>query len=104
MIKCSKCGVLNPDDTTYCQNCQAELKRDPYNTICILALVLSIVGFIFNPFYLVSIAGLVLGIIGHINGGPSKNLAMAGWIVAICAAVVSFLIDIFCTFGLGIFC
>lgn len=79
-------------------------EKPDYQTVCLLALIFGIVGFIFNPLYLVSLAALILGIIGHVNMGTKKNYAMIGWILAIVSFVFSLIIDIFCTMGFGVFC
>lgn len=78
--------------------------KPDYQTVCLLALIFGIVGFFFNPLYLVSLTALILGIIGHINMGTKKNYALAGWILAIASFIVSLIIDIFCTMGFGVFC
>ena len=80
-----------------------QVQKD-YTTVCTLALVLGIVAFLINPIYLVSLAALILGIIGHVNNGSKKNLAIAGWILAIVSFFTQLLVDLFCTLGAGIFC
>ena len=47
--------------------------KPDYQTVCLLALIFGIVGFFFNPLYLVSLTALILGIIGHINMGTKKK-------------------------------
>ncbi len=74
-----------------------------YYTICLLALIFGCVAFIFDPFYLTSLAAIVLGIIGHINSKTHKGMAIAGWICGLCSIGVQVIIDIL-TLGMGIFC
>lgn len=78
--------------------------NNDYKTVCLLALIFGISGFLINPLYLVSIAAIVLGIVGQLNTKTYKNWAMAGWICGAASMVVQFILDIFCTFGAGIFC
>jgi hypothetical protein len=61
------------------------------------------VAIVFDPFYLTSIAAIVLGIIGHVNSKYSKNLAIAGWILGIVSICIQIPID-FLTLGVGLFC
>ncbi len=74
-----------------------------YKTVCILALIFGCVAIVFDPFYLTSIAAIVLGIIGHVNSKYSKNLAIAGWILGIVSICIQIPID-FLTLGVGLFC
>lgn len=74
-----------------------------YKTVCILALIFGCVAIVFDPFYLTSIAAIVLGIIGHLNSKYSKNLAIAGWILGIVSICIQIPID-FLTLGVGLFC
>ena len=41
--------------------------NNDYKTVCLLALIFGISGFLINPLYLVSIAAIVLGIVGQIH-------------------------------------
>ena len=106
MVKCGKCGTENPDGSIRCVACGRELgdQGEDYKTMAILALVFGIVGFFVNPFCLISVAAIVLGIIGNVYSVNNKSMAMAGWILGICSGVFQMVIDFFCTFGLGIFC
>ena len=83
--------------------------RPDYENVCVLALVFGLLGFFFNPLYLVSIAAIVLGIIGHVNNGSKKSLAMVGWILGIASLVIQLFFDFVCaaaTCGWGsiVFC
>lgn len=78
--------------------------NNDYKTVCLLALIFGISGFLINPLYLVSIAAIVLGIVGQLHTVYYKNWAIAGWICGAVSMVFQFIIDIFCTFGAGIFC
>lgn len=64
--------------------------------ICIAALVLGIVAFFINPLYLVSITGLVMGIVG-INQKPiplNRNLGIWGIVLSSTALVIQLILDI----------
>lgn len=64
--------------------------------ICIAALVLGIVAFFINPLYLVSITGLVMGIVG-INQKPiplNKSLGIWGIVLSSTALVIQLILDI----------
>jgi len=78
--------------------------RPDYENVCVLALVFGILGFFFNPLYLCSVAAIVLGIIGHVNNGSKKSLALGGWILGICSFAVQLVVDFVCvaaTCGIG---
>lgn len=78
--------------------------RPDYENVCVLAFVFGILGFFFNPLYLCSVAAIVLGIIGHVNNGSKKSLALAGWILGICSFAVQLFVDFVCvaaTCGIG---
>ena len=75
-----------------------------YKIVCLLALIFGGVGFLINPLYLVSLAALILGIIGVICSEKYKTWAIIGIVLSIVGCFVQILLDIFCTFGLGIFC
>ena len=131
MSICKNCGQVNADDQAFCEVCGAVLDQNEnleqilntypdetinrqnsgeyndyndYKTVCLLAMILGIVSFFINPLYLVSIAAIVLGIIGHVKSFAYKNWAIAGWICGGAGLIVQIFVDIFCTFGLGIFC
>ena len=76
-------------------------KKDQ-TTVCILALVFGITSFVCDPFYAFTMAAIVLGIVGIVNNGSKKGLAIAGLVCAICAIPVQFIIDL-CTMGIGFF-
>lgn|GEM_PF-5425710 len=80
-------------------------KKD-LTTVCTLSLVLGIVAFFCNPLYLMPIAAIVLGIVGIVNGGSKKGLAIAGLIcgvLAIPAQVIADTILSVATMGIGFF-
>ncbi|MBP5492778.1 MAG: hypothetical protein J6Y08_08030 [Clostridiales bacterium] len=91
------------DQQEYAQRMANPNKVDHEN-VCVLALVFGILGFFFNPLYLISLTAIILGVIGHANQGSKKTLGMIGWILGICSFVTQLILDIFCTFGFGIFC
>ena len=74
-----------------------------YKTVCILALIFGCVAIVFDPFYLTSIAAIVLGVIGHTKSVNSKGMAIAGWILGIVSICIQVPLDIM-SFGLGLFC
>lgn len=82
-------------------NYYAPEKKDQ-TTVCILALVFGITSFVCDPFYAFTMAAIVLGIVGIVNNGSKKGLAIAGLVCAICAIPVQFIIDL-CTMGIGFF-
>lgn len=132
MAICNKCGHENPEGQVFCESCGAELgtakileqysvdepfsastvgtsanagnNNNDYKTVCLLAMIFGIAAFLINPLYLVSLAGIVLGIIGQINTVNYKTWAMVGWICGAASLVVQFFFDLFCTAGLGFFC
>ena len=75
-----------------------------YKIVCLLSLIFGGVGFLINPLYLVSLAALILGIIGVICSEKYKTWAIIGIVLSIVGCFVQILLDLFCTFGLGIFC
>ena len=83
------------------QNYYTPEKKDQ-TTVCILALVFGITSFVCDPFYAFTMAAIVLGIVGIVNNGSKKGLAIAGLVCAICAIPVQFIIDL-CTMGIGFF-
>ena len=91
-----------PNPASYNQpNYYAPEKKDQ-TTVCVLALVFGILSFFCDPFYAFTLAAIVLGIVGIVNNGSKKGLAIAGLICGICAIPVQFIIDL-CTMGLGVF-
>lgn len=100
-VESSDNGSYTYDQSTYTQ---PKAEDGDYSIIALLSLILGIVGFFINPLYLMSLAGFILGIIGVANSVNYKSLATAGLIVSIVSFVVQVILDIFCTFGLGIFC
>ena len=83
------------------QNYPQPQKKD-LTVVCTLALVFGIVGFFCDPFYLITTAAFVLGIIGMANKGSKQNLALAGFICSIVATIFQVIFDI-CTLGIGVF-
>ena len=92
----------NTNYQPYTQNPQAV--GDDYKVVSLLALIFGIVAFFLNPLYSLSIAAIVLGIIAHVKSINFKTRGMAGWILGIISFVLQIIVDIFCTFGAGIFC
>ena len=91
------------DQQAYAQRMMNPNKPD-YENVSVLAFVFGILGFFFNPLYLVSLAAIVLGIIGHANQGSKKSMAMVGWILGLISLVVQLVFDFICaaaTCGIG---
>ena len=98
-------GSYNYDRSQYNYNNTTQKSGDgDYSVVALLSLILAITGFFINPLYIFSVTALILGIIGAVNSKEYKNLATIGWILAIASFITQFLLDIFCTLGLGIFC
>ena len=76
------------------------------NTIGMVGMILGIVGFLLNPLYLVSVAAIILSIIGVCKKDAKKGMAIAGIICGgvsmVCQMIVDFLLTAFSA-GLGIF-
>lgn len=83
------------DQKEYAEKLANPNKQD-YENVSVLAFIFGCVGFLFNPLYLVSLAAIVLGIIGHANNGSKKTLAMLGWILGLIALVAQIAFDLFC--------
>ena len=100
--------VNSPDSGSYSYDNKAYTPpvkdNADYGTVAVLSLILGIVGFFINPFYTVSIAGFILGVIGCVNSVNYKTLATFGMIVSITSFVMQVIVDLFCTLGFGIFC
>ena len=75
---------------------QANPNKQDYENVSVLAFIFGCLGFLFNPLYLVSLAAIILGIIGHANNGSKKTLAMLGWILGLIALAVQIIFDLFC--------
>ena len=93
------------DQKEYAEKLANPNKQD-YENVSVLAFIFGCVGFLFNPFYLVSLAAIILGIIGHANNGSKKTLAMLGWILGLIALAFQLAFDLFCAamlFGWGKF-
>ena len=77
--------------------------KPDYENVSVLAFIFGFVGFLFNPLYLVSLAAIVLGVIGHVNNGSKKSLAKIGWILGLIALITQVIISLLfaaLTFGL----
>jgi len=82
----------------------ADTGRQDYESVCVLAFVFGLVGFLFNPLYLISLAAIILGVVGHSNNGSKKTLGMLGWILGIISLFVQMVFDYLCavsTCGIG---
>ncbi|MBR2750760.1 MAG: hypothetical protein IKM88_17245 [Lachnospiraceae bacterium] len=91
------------DRQQYAQR-MANAGRPDYEAVCVLAFVFGVLGFFFDPLYLISLAAIILGIIGHANNGTKKSLGMAGWILGICSCFFQIVMDYICmvsTCGVG---
>lgn len=78
------------------------------NGVAIASLVCGLISFFgcCNPFYLVSLAAIVLGIVGLTQKGSGKGMATAGLILGIAAILIWVVVDIILlpfTFGASFF-
>ncbi len=78
------------------------------NGICIASLVCGLVSFLgcCNPFYLVSLAAVILGIVGVCGSYSGKGMAIAGIILGVLAVLIWVVLDILLipfTFGASFF-
>lgn len=74
--------------------------------VAIAALICGCVGFIINPFYLVSVAAIVLGIVGLALPNSPKGMSLAGLLTGIGSIVWQIILDTLLTIftmGLGFF-
>ena len=92
------------EQPVYSQPAQGAASGGDYKTVCLLSLIFGGSCFLINPLYLISLAGLVLGIIGIICSQKYKTWAVIGMILSIVGCICQIIIDIFCTLGFGIFC
>ena len=91
------------DRQAYAQR-MANPRYDAYESVSILAFVFGLVGFVFNPLYFISLAAIILGIIGQVNNISKKSLAIAGWILGIVSLIFQLAFDFICaasTCGVG---
>ena len=75
------------------------------NGAAIASLICGIIAFLINPLYLVSVAGIVTGIVGLCSQG-SKGKAVVGIILSFIALAIQIVLDIILsvfTFGLSFF-
>ena len=87
----------------YSRNVEQDWRpKKNYEGVALACLICGCAGFIFNPFYLVSLAAIILGIIALCNKTTAKTLAIIGLCLAPVAAGLQLVFDIF-TFGLGVF-
>lgn len=80
----------------------------PVNTegdgLCIASLVLGIVAFFFNPFYVPAVLAIVFGAVGMGKNSSKQSMAKAGLICGVSALAWQFLLDLLLTifsFGMG---
>lgn len=77
---------------------------DSKDGMCVAALILGIVGFFLNPFYVCSILSIVFGAIGMKANGEKSSLAKVGLILGIANFGIQFILDLIttiCTAGMG---
>ena len=100
--------TTNTYDSTY--TTYEEVAGPEKNTIALVAMILGIVGFLLDPLYLVSVAAIILGIIGVCKkNAPRRGMAIAGIILGgvsmACQMLVDTLLTIFTGIGvISIFC
>ena len=91
------------DQQAYAQR-MANPRYDAYESVSIMAFVFGLVGFVLNPLYLISLAAIILGVIGQINNMSKRSLAIAGWILGIISLFCQLAFDFICaasTCGVG---
>ena len=79
--------------------------KPDYENLCVIAFVFGILGFFFDPLYLISLAAIIMGIIGHANMGSKKTLGMLGWILGLASLICQIIFDFVCsvsTCGIGL--
>ncbi len=116
---CIYCGKEISDDSSFCRYCgmpqhengsvrnpsdyepvnQTNVRR-PYNTLCIIGLVVSVVSLFLNLAGLVGIAGLVVSIIGLVNCRRRNERGTALAIIGIVLGSLSILYGIFALISL----
>lgn len=90
---CSECGAVQPGGTPPVSNAGVEVKpigqsvvqKAPYNTMCIVGLMISGISLLLNFWGLVGIAGTIVSVIGLISckqkNENGKALAVIGIII-----------------------
>ena len=76
------------------------------NTIGMIGMILGIVGFFLNPVYLVSVAAIILSIIGLTKKNTTKGMAIAGIILGPLSLIAQLVFDFVftaLTYGVGVF-
>lgn len=95
-----------PQQTYYAPQQSAPTVNKTSNGVGVAALVCGIICFFCNPFYLVCLAAVILGIVGLCQAGKPKGAAIAGLILGIAGTItqviIDFLLSIF-TMGISFF-
>ena len=92
--------AVEEDPTAVSQTVRQEMPEEgpkpkpQHSKIAIAALICGGVGFIFNPMYLVTLAAIILGIMGIVNAkdGP-KGMAIAGLVLGCIALPIQLVTD-----------
>ena len=63
------------------------------NGVAIAALVCGIISIVFSPLGLVSLAAIVLGIVGICLPGTSKGMSITGLVLGVASPIVHFVVD-----------
>ena len=74
--------------------------------ICLAALICGLISIFIDPLYLVSIAAVVLGVVGLSGAYEKRGMAIAGIILGGASIVVQIILDIIVTIfsgGIGLF-
>lgn len=89
-MKCKKCGEILENGEMNCSNC-GEFIPQQLHPFCIMGLVAAVVSILYNPYGILSAAGIALSVVGlkKIKGTRflGKGISVAGIIVGIVTAV-----------------
>ncbi|NYB52324.1 MAG: zinc-ribbon domain-containing protein [Methanobacteriaceae archaeon] len=96
MVKCPHCGTENEESSKFCRNCgqeitlkrasENEISEKPSTLLIVLGYVLSILG-IFS-LGILSVIGLIIGIVLYRKGGPDKTHGLIIMIISILILLV----------------
>ncbi len=91
-----------PQQTYYPPQQPAPKTTSQNNGVGLAAFICGIVCFLCNPFYLVCLAAIILGIVGVCQANKPKGFAIAGIVLGLAGSIVQIFIDIL-TLGVGFF-
>lgn len=115
---CYNCGREIQEGSAFCPVCGASqqrttpppvyenptnptvVKKAPYNTMCIVGLVISAISLLLNFFGLVGIAGTIVSTIGLMNCKKNNENGKAHAIIGICIGVFSIFYGVYALLSL----